>query len=180
MDANTLCLSALSLGEASGYELRKRFEEAFNHFQTAGYGSIYPALARLQREGAVVCREEQATGRRARKVYRLTPQGRSRLIEALLETEPSEHCRSDFVGLVFLAHLLPPEHLAGAIGAQIANLESELISLRAISEREGLTSGMRFSLAYGIAAKQARLDFVRREGARFIEALREERENADA
>ena len=33
--------------KASGYEIKKAFEQSFSHFQAASYGSIYPALAKL-------------------------------------------------------------------------------------------------------------------------------------
>jgi len=48
MDVKTLCLGVLSLGDASGYEIRKMFEEGpFAHFHHASFGSIYPALSPL-------------------------------------------------------------------------------------------------------------------------------------
>ena len=40
MDVKTLCLGVLTLGDASGYEIRKQFEEGpFAHFFGASYGS---------------------------------------------------------------------------------------------------------------------------------------------
>ncbi len=49
MNVRTLCLGILSLGEASGYEIKKDVEDGlFSHFIEASYGSIYPALNQLQ------------------------------------------------------------------------------------------------------------------------------------
>ncbi len=48
MDVKTLCLAVLFQGEATGYEIKKAFEEGpFAHFQRASFGSIYPALSKL-------------------------------------------------------------------------------------------------------------------------------------
>ena len=55
MDVKTLCLGVLTEGDRTGYEIKQRFEEAFNHFFGAGFGSIYPALAELTRRGLVTC-----------------------------------------------------------------------------------------------------------------------------
>ena len=44
MDVKTVCLGMLTDGEASGYDLKKKFESSFGHFFAAGYGSIYTAL----------------------------------------------------------------------------------------------------------------------------------------
>ena len=52
MDAKTLCLGALSRGDASGYEIKKAFEEGpLSHIHEASFGAIYPALTRLDEQG---------------------------------------------------------------------------------------------------------------------------------
>ena len=53
MDVKTVCLGMLTDGPASGYDMKKCFESSFGHFFPAGYGSIYPALATLARNGMV-------------------------------------------------------------------------------------------------------------------------------
>ncbi len=41
MDAKTLCLGALSRGDASGYEIKKAFEEGpLSHIHEASFGAI--------------------------------------------------------------------------------------------------------------------------------------------
>ena len=46
MDVRTLCLGVLSMGSASGYEIKKRLENGFGHFYDASFGSIYPGQSR--------------------------------------------------------------------------------------------------------------------------------------
>jgi DNA-binding PadR family transcriptional regulator len=54
MDVTTVCLGVLTLGDATGYEIRYMFEDGpFRYFTDAGFGSIYRALNRLRREGLV-------------------------------------------------------------------------------------------------------------------------------
>ncbi len=69
-------LGMLSLGAMSGYEIRQRIEVSIGNFWSESYGQIYPALAKLRRQGLV---EVEETGRAGRKVYSLTPRGRERL-----------------------------------------------------------------------------------------------------
>lgn len=75
-----------------GYELRKRLHDLLGAFRAFSYGSLYPTLRRLQRAGLIVEEgpEESALswGRRARKVYRLTPEGKERFAELLSDTGP--------------------------------------------------------------------------------------------
>ncbi|HWC80205.1 MAG TPA: PadR family transcriptional regulator [Pseudonocardiaceae bacterium] len=82
-----------------GYELRKRLADLLGAFRAFSYGSLYPALKRLQRAGLI---EEETTsadppedraaarswGRRARKVYQLTPHGKERFAVLLADGGP--------------------------------------------------------------------------------------------
>jgi hypothetical protein len=45
----TLCLAVLSMGDASGYEIKKLLEGPFRHIHEASFGAIYPALAPKKR-----------------------------------------------------------------------------------------------------------------------------------
>ena len=80
-----------------GYELRKRLNTSLGVFRAFSYGSLYPCLKTLVQRGWLA--EEQSgasgeaptaplTGRRARIVYRLTPEGRRRFEELLAQTGP--------------------------------------------------------------------------------------------
>jgi len=50
-------LGLLKEQELHGYELKKRLVEALGPFSSVSFGSLYPALARLQRAGAVEASE---------------------------------------------------------------------------------------------------------------------------
>jgi PadR family transcriptional regulator, regulatory protein AphA len=47
VDVKDPCLDALTLGDASGYDIKKFFENTLSHCYQAGYGSVYPAPANL-------------------------------------------------------------------------------------------------------------------------------------
>ena len=112
MDAKTLCLAVLSRGDASGYEIKKKLEEApFSHFQDTGFGSIYPALGALSKDGLVTGRAMPQEKRPDKKVYSITPAGRTTLIEALQHPPGPDKFRSDFLFILFLADHASPEHL---------------------------------------------------------------------
>ena len=69
MNVRTLCLSILYEGEATGYEIRRMSVEGeCSYFVEASYGSIYPALSKLEDEGLVSSRVEPQEGKPAKKV----------------------------------------------------------------------------------------------------------------
>jgi DNA-binding PadR family transcriptional regulator len=81
-----------------GYELRKRLTGLLGAFRAFSYGSLYPALRRMQLEGLIA---EDATlpgaaVRRARRVYRLTGAGRARFGELVADTGPQNYTDDGF------------------------------------------------------------------------------------
>lgn len=70
-----LVLSVLEDGELYGYEVAQRIRERSGSQLAPSEGSLYPALHRLERDGALVA--EWRAGERGprRRYYRLTPAG---------------------------------------------------------------------------------------------------------
>jgi DNA-binding PadR family transcriptional regulator len=81
-----------------GYELRKRLTGLLGAFRAFSYGSLYPALRRMQADGRIV--EDTAPAgaalRRARRVYRLTDAGRQRFGELVADTGPQNYTDDGF------------------------------------------------------------------------------------
>jgi len=84
MDVKFPILGFLIEAEATGYDLKQRFQDPIGFFYRVSDGSIYPALKKLARDGLVKLRT-QARGRRARKVYAITPRGRAHFMRMLRE-----------------------------------------------------------------------------------------------
>ena len=128
--------------EMHGYEIRRRLRDELGLFANISFGSLYPALSRLERSGAVTVTASggtadtpiPATGslsgeraglrarragaglgtKRSRKVYRITDTGRH-LFEQLLEGEEpagGDDARSFGLRLAFARHLAPSARLA--------------------------------------------------------------------
>lgn len=73
-----LLLACLQQGAGHGYELMQRLHARSGGALDLPEGTIYPVLRRLEREGHVSSKWEEADGRR-RRVYRLTARGRRAL-----------------------------------------------------------------------------------------------------
>ena len=80
-----------------GYELRKRLTGLLGAFRACSFGSLYPTLRRLQRRGFIV-EDERADdprasrgktwSRRARRVYKLTADGKEYFATLLADAGP--------------------------------------------------------------------------------------------
>jgi DNA-binding PadR family transcriptional regulator len=122
-----------------GYQLSKRLSETLGGFWKVSYGSLYPTLRRLQRDGAVepvFAREE--VGRR-KNVYRITPKG-ERMFAELLEEAGQESWEDNRfrVRLAFFKYLKPEIRLR-LLEKRRAYLEGRLseikVSLKNYRER---------------------------------------------
>lgn len=166
MDVRTMCLGILSLGEASGYEIKKMLEGPLGSFFDASFGSIYPALAQLTDNGLLSMSERAQDKRPDKKVYRITQKGRLALADALLAKPSRDRVRSDFLASILFADLLAPRELAERLDERLAfhrAMLERLESYRANAEEWGageMTAGMRFVTDYGIAIQKAALDFI--------------------
>jgi DNA-binding PadR family transcriptional regulator len=159
MDIRTLCLGMLSMREASGYEIKKMVEGPLRHFFDASYGSIYPALNRLTREGLVQATAYAQEKRPDKKVYRLTPMGRLAFMEELMRMPGRDRFRSEFIATLLFADLLPAAHLAKVIDARINEYRGCITEIEARAG-ESQTAGQRFVHGLGLAVYSAALAYL--------------------
>lgn len=133
-------LGLLRDGDRHGYELRKQLAELLGARGAMSFGSLYPALARLEKAGLVKAVTTHGEGRlgerpvpssgslagelaafrarrslappggRSRKVYGITERGELRLLELL--AEPGVDDRTFAVQVAFCRHLDPTQRLA--------------------------------------------------------------------
>ena len=113
-----------------GYQLSKRLAETLGPFWKVSYGSLYPALKRLQREGAVepVFAKEEV-GRR-KNVYRITEKGEALFAELLEDAGQESWEDNPFrVRLAFFRYLRPETRLR-LLEKRRAYLDGRLLEIK--------------------------------------------------
>lgn len=161
MDAATLCLGVLTLGDASGYEIKKTVEEGpFSQFHETSFGSIYPALGRLSADGLVTFRREEQEGRPDKKVYSITPAGLAAFRKALLAQPARDKVRSDAVFMLFFGHLMAEERRQEVFAFYLGNLRRQMEEMAACACKEDDPAPRRFVHGLGVAAYEAMLRYM--------------------
>ncbi len=74
-----LILRTLRAGPAHGHAIAKSIERSSADVLQVEQGSLYPALHRLIKRGAIVAEDGTSENNRRAKFYRLTPKGRKQL-----------------------------------------------------------------------------------------------------
>jgi DNA-binding PadR family transcriptional regulator len=158
-------LGLIRLVPASGYDLRRMFATTPMGTFSDSPGAIYPALARLERQGFIQGRVEQ-NGLRQRRVFRVTGAGSSRLERWLAEPIRSENVVHGMDELMLRFAFM--DRVAGTEASQafLRALQSELRqyvrNLRSYMENhkgEMPISGM-LALESGIRAYEAHLKWA--------------------
>ena len=149
-------LGLLKEQELHGYELKRRLTHTLGLLSSVSFGSLYPALSRLEAAGAVQAVDEApasppipatgslsgelaafrarrgpARGGRGKKVYRVTSRGEELFAELLAaDTLSSEDERQFRLRLAF-ARYLPPDARLGLLERRRALLVERLAQARA-------------------------------------------------
>ncbi len=177
MSVRSLCLAILSFGDATGYEIRKESTEGrFSYFEDASFGSIYPALARLESEGMVTVREEPQAGKPGRKVYSITEAGRTEFLTFLCEPQAADTFRSPFLLVALNAAQLPPDVIRSAIERRKAQVRQELnvlTDLESGTECDCPHPGSEWTHNYGIACMSFTLAYLEEHGEALVKIAEE-------
>ena len=76
-----MILKAVSLGPLHGYGVLLRIQQISGEELVIQQGSLYPALYRLEHQGAIASEWGESENNRKAKYYSLTAAGRERLVE---------------------------------------------------------------------------------------------------
>lgn len=175
IDVKTLCLGVLSRGDASGYEIRKEFEEGpFSNFSDAGFGSIYPALRKLLEDGLISIAQHGTDARPDKKVYRITAAGRQVLCQAVLRHPAPDRLRSDFMFMILFSHLMPSRHLERILTDRIEDYERliEDMERRESCDAAHSPPGEKFVHGLGLAMHRAAAAYLEEHRHQLLEGIR--------
>ena len=146
-----------------GYEIRSQLRERLGVWANVSFGSIYPALARLERYGFVEAvtsaeprvsslstgslsgeraslrslRSAQGLGRRGRKVYRITERGRQEFVDLLADPATLDDGKN-FSLRMALAKYLTPNLRVGLLERRRSDLVKRLAEVRAGAHNDQL------------------------------------------
>lgn len=180
MDVKTLCLGALTMGDATGYEIRKLFEEGpFSQFFDASYGSIYPALNRLLQERLVTVTQFAQEKRPDKKVYSLAPAGMTAFKQALAVPPTRDRIRSEHVVRLFFADLMSEDDLAATYQSYLSHFQTQADHLRGL-DLEKASNGRQFACGLGLKFYESMVDYLTENRDQLFDKTTSVADTADA
>jgi len=100
-----IILGLLSHEDLSGYDIKKRIDGMISYFWEAGYGQIYPTLARLEAEGLVEKRISRSSGGPEKNLYSITSGGKEELRKWMGIPEQKEYTKYEILVKLFFGKL---------------------------------------------------------------------------
>jgi transcriptional regulator len=98
----TLALMVLktleTMGPLHGYGIARRIEQTSGNVLSLNYGTLYPALLKLEQEGAIASEWGASENNRKAKFYKLTRAGRKQLAKEAANWEQTTAILAKFMG----------------------------------------------------------------------------------
>lgn len=167
-----------------GYEIRTQVRDRLGVASNISFGSIYPALNRLERQGFVeavatetrgnalstgslsgeraslrALRTTQGLGRRSRKVYRITERGRAEFVSLLADPATLDDSRN-FSLRVALAKYLTPSLRVTLLERRRTDLVGRLAEMQTGARNEQLDPYARSVMAHAVKGAELDLEWI--------------------
>ena len=88
-----------TMGPLHGYGIARRIEQISGNLLSVNYGTIYPALLKLEQEGCIASEWGSSDNNRKAKYYQLTRSGRKQLQENARSWEQTKNILERFLTL---------------------------------------------------------------------------------
>ena len=180
MNVRTLCLAILHDADATGYEIRKQSTEGeYAYFVEASFGSIYPALAKLEDEGLVTSRVEIQDGRPSKKVYAITEEGRNAFHASLFDELDDDTYRSEFLLFARFAPQLPASLVETRLQERLMCLDDRISRLHDLKTQR-THDGDAWVINYGLSCLEVARAHIQNHMHELIALARPDSGTADA
>lgn len=88
-----------TLGPLHGYGIARRIEQTSGDLLSVNYGTLYPALLKLEQEGYIASEWGVSDNNRKAKYYRLTRAGRKQVEQEMQEWQEAQAILAKFLSL---------------------------------------------------------------------------------
>jgi DNA-binding PadR family transcriptional regulator len=158
----------LTLKPQSGYDLTQWIAQAAHHYWAADHSSIYPALAKLNRQGFVTFETQPSERGPKRKVYSITETGRQVLLEWVSLPPAAAEIRDEQMVKALCYDLVPADQAIAQLQLTRTRYCEKLTWLhKAIALLDDANTnpidcahlGMRLTIRRGILAATAYIDW---------------------
>jgi DNA-binding PadR family transcriptional regulator len=154
-----IILGFLMCGVTSGYDLKQWMTKSTSYFFDASFGSIYPALKRLEDKQLVIF-NVSVEGSKYKKVYQITETGKEAFMKWIAEPIDFEKSKQNHLVKIFFYEFLPKEKAIDNLKALVEEIKP--IERNIIKQKEGAEKEFDFyQFYYRYATMEYGIDYYR-------------------
>ncbi|MFC3749122.1 helix-turn-helix transcriptional regulator [Paenibacillus sp. GCM10012306] len=124
MNIQDVILGLLSKEPHSGYEIKRHFEEDFSFFFDASFGTIYPALSKMERQNLISKETVHQKGKPDKNVFTITTEGMEQFNHYLKQPAEREVLRSDFLMHLYFGDMTDKDTLNNLLRREIEDKQA--------------------------------------------------------
>lgn len=177
MNSQDVILGMLMNRSLSGYEIKQSFEELFSYFYSSSYGTIYPMLQRMEKEGLLTKESVLQEGKPNKNVFTITESGRSQFYTYLQSPLESDSIKSDFLMKLFFGKYVGDDQIIAWLKQvqQQAQKQLEQLNEKYSLYKAEMHPAQIICIQIGIKEYYAKLEAIQ-EGLASMEPIRTKRE----
>jgi len=167
MTASSVSLRHLILGlltqkPMSGYDIKRFLKSLSWLIGSPSFGSLYPALRSLLRDGLVVESGDPNQNKRARRIYRITEAGEGALRGWINQPVAPDASLKSFVMRLVLARCFPRAGLVAHLQQRRSQVTMHLATLEQVNRAadDKIEWGQHLALGYGVTLAAAELAWL--------------------
>ncbi|MFD0695632.1 helix-turn-helix transcriptional regulator [Paenibacillus sp. GCM10027628] len=130
MTSQDVILGILMKQSRSGYDIKHLLESVFSYFYNASYGTIYPTLSKLEKDGLITKESVLQEGRPNKNIYSITDEGRKHFRTYMYSPMQANEFKSDAMIRLFFGEFVEPEVIIGYLELGIEKTKETLARLR--------------------------------------------------
>lgn len=162
MTGQDVILGMLLNGPQSGYDIKQAFENLFSYFFDVSYGSIYPALNKLEKEGLIKKEVVIQKGKPNKNVFSITEQGKAKFWEYMSSPLERDVVKSDTLMRLYFSKYTDIEHVLVWLeeAREYSQQQLERLEKDYLLYKPNMTPTQELGIEYGIFTTKNNLQFL--------------------
>lgn len=164
MQARNIVLGLLMQGPMSGYDIKQQYESRLRHFFNASYGSVYPALKLLEREGLLEKKLVLQEGKPNKNMFYITETGKQQFLHYMHTPIEEDVVRSDISARLFFGSEISREQLIKQLTENVAYRKRVISQLTHLyqTRKDRLPKTTIVSIQFGLHIHRTQVEMLER------------------
>ncbi|MBC9785604.1 helix-turn-helix transcriptional regulator [Heliobacterium chlorum] len=157
MKGQDVILGVLLEAPMSGYDIKHYFEKHFPDMFVASFGTIYPTLNRMEKEGLIEKEIVLQEGKPNKNIYHITEIGKEAFHAYIQSPIEPKTIKYDFMMRLVFGRYVSQQQLLEWLKQELHQLKEDLVKLRSQDEDpcDCYCDCQKLALRFGIAIQQA-------------------------